>query len=338
MRVLALIECPDHVCYRYRIAAFSEALRARGMTLTAEPLQHSGLPRWRQFLALRQVDVVVLQRKVLSLSQTWLLRRCAKRLVFDFDDAVFQRDSFSRKGSLSWQRTARFHSMVAAADTVLAGNDYLAGQAAERCDPAKVHVIPTCVNPALYPLSSHRRRGAEVQLAWIGSSSTLRGLRWAQPWLTAVGQQLPGIGLRLICDATLDTPDVHVMLRPWSSETEGEELAEADVGVSWLPDDSFTQGKCGLKVLQYMAAGLPVVTNPVGVHPEFVVPGETGYLVSQPDEWAAAISRLATDPELRRRMGQAGRRRVEQLYSVARWSDRFADLVAGCDTRVKLAG
>jgi glycosyltransferase involved in cell wall biosynthesis len=329
MPVLTLIESPNHVCYRYRIEAFAPALAERGIVLAAEPLRRGNFIRWRQFLSLRQTDAVILQRKVMSPSHVWMLRKCAKRLVFDFDDAVFQRDSFSRRPAKSVKRMMGFRSAVEASDIVIAGNDYLADRASAYGDPSKVHVIPTCVDPGRYKLARHVRRGESVQMAWIGSSSTLQGLRQAETWMEAVGRRTPGIKLRLICDSTLEIPGVRVELRPWSSSTECDELSAADVGISWLPDDSFTRGKCGLKILQYMAAGLPVVTNPVGVHPEMVIPGETGFLLSTPEEWAEAIAQLASDPALRQRMGQAGRRRVEQLYSVQRWSLPFADIVSG---------
>jgi glycosyltransferase involved in cell wall biosynthesis len=120
---------------------------------------------------------------------------------------------------------------------------------------------------------------------------------------------------------TLD--HLPVDFRPWSGATEGAELAEADIGVSWLPDDSWSRGKCGLKVLQYMAAGLPVIANPVGVQKEMVRHGETGFLAETADEWCEAVQRLAADPQLRRRMGQEGRRIVESDYSVAAGAARW---------------
>ena len=119
----------------------------------------------------------------------------------------------------------------------------------------------------------------------------------------------------------------------WREEIEAQELAAGGIGVSWLPDDMWSRGKCGLKVLQYMAAGLPVIANPVGVQAEMVRHGESGYLASTPDEWSAAVGRLMHDPSLRRHMGEAGRRRVEQDFSVAAgaawWIDVLETLRAG---------
>src|SRR5439155_14922425 len=100
-----------------------------------------------------------------------------------------------------------------------------------------------------------------------------------------------------------------------------------DVGISWAPDDGWSRGKCGLKVLQYMAAGLPVVANFVGVYAEMVRPGETGFLADTADEWVEAVARLAADAALRRRLGAAGRRRLEADYSVAAGAERWLDLL-----------
>jgi hypothetical protein len=99
--------------------------------------------------------------------------------------------------------------------------------------------------------------------------------------------------------------------------------------VSWLPDDLWSRGKCGLKVLQYQAAGLPVVANPVGCQNEMIRPGANGFLASEPAEWVEAVRRLAHDHELRRRMGLAARRGVETDYSIAAWSETFINSMTG---------
>jgi glycosyltransferase involved in cell wall biosynthesis len=334
MEVLALIEGIDHVCYRYRIEAFAWALAERGALLRSTPLRKGTRHRIGQLHAVRQVDVVILQRKLLPIWQLTLLRRSARRLVYDLDDAVFQRDSYHRKGPTSTVRTARFWATVYAADAIIAGNDFLREAAAAYVEPDRVHVIPTCLEPSWYRPTDHRHVGFDgrnrgARLAWIGQRSTLPSLQRAREHLVAAARRVPGLQLRLICDRAIELPPLRIALRPWSSSTEASELADCDIGIHWLPDDSWSRGKCGLKVLQYMAAGLPVVANPVGINRELVVDGQTGLLASTPHEWAKAIARLAADPALRERLGSAGRRMVEQGYSVARWATRFADVVTG---------
>ena len=327
MKVLALTEAPNHVCYRYRIEAFAAALNRRGWTLESLPLEPNTFQRSPQLRAAAGADVVILQRKLLPLWQLRILRRAARVLVYDFDDALFCRDSYSRKGPLSWARLAHFWATVYAADEVTAGNAYLREQAAQYIPPERVRCIPTCVDPALYPLAGHARRDVDAKLVWIGQHSTLNCLNFAEPMLAATAQRLPGLELRVICNRFPQLAGISVVPRQWSMATEAAEVADADIGISWLPDDPWSLGKCGLKVLQYMAAGLPVVANPVGMNREMVIEGETGFLASTEEQWAEAVARLARDPDLRRRMGAAGRRLVEKHYSVERWAPEFAALI-----------
>lgn len=327
MKVLALTEGPNHVCYRYRIEAFALALAERGWTLESLPLAPQTFARSMQFKAATAADVVILQRRMLPLWQLRMLRKAAKVLIYDFDDALFYRDSYNSKGPLSWTRLAHFWATIYAADAVTAGNRYLQEQAAAYIEPNRVHLIPTCVDPQHYPLALHRRRGAEARLVWIGQHSTLNCLHHAQPMLTAAAHKLPGLQLRVICNCFPSLDHIQVVPRQWSAANEAADVADADIGISWLPDDPWSLGKCGLKVLQYMAAGLPVVANPVGMNREMVIHGKTGFLASTPAQWAQAVANLAADPALRARLGAAGRELVARDYSVRRWAPEFASLI-----------
>ncbi len=329
MKVLALTEGADHVCYRYRIEAFATALAERGALLSSLPLASTTWGRLRQFREAGRADVVILQRKLLPIWQLQLLRRQAKRLIYDVDDALFHRDSYSVKQAESWTRLSRFWATVYAADLVLAGNDYLAARARQYADASRVAVLPTCVMPTMYPVARHERQGEGIELVWIGQHSTLPSLSQAEPCLTAAAQAVPGLGLRVICDRFPRLAGLPVRAVQWSRGSEAANIAAADIGVNWLPDDPWSQGKCGLKVLQYMSAGLPVVGNPVGMNRAMIIPGETGFLASTPEAWSDAVRQLACCAALRRRMGAAARAWVSEHYSVSRWSARFAELVTG---------
>lgn len=329
MNVLALIESADHVCYRYRIEPFAPALAERKARLTALPVAPTTWGRLRQFRAAARADVVILQRKLLPIWQLQILRRCARRLIYDLDDALFYRDSYSHKPAASWSRLSRYWATVYAADLVLAGNEYLAERARRHTDPECVALVPTCVSPAHYPLARHEHQDGGVELVWIGQHSTLPSLHQAEACLAAAASAVPGLGLRVICDRFPKLAGVPVRAMSWSRGSEAANIATADIGVNWLPDDPWSQGKCGLKVLQYMSAGLPVVGNAVGMNREMIRHGETGFLADTPREWAEAARTLAASPALRRRMGAAARACVMEHYSVASWSSRFADLVTG---------
>ena len=331
MEVLALIESPNHVCYRYRIEAFAAALARRDFVLRPVALRPRTLFRTRQLLDARRSDTVILQRRLLPRWQIRLLRHAAGRIVFDLDDAVFQRDSYHRKGPRCRRKLGRFKATVRAADMVTVGNDHLRQEVLRYVEPDRVRVIPTCVDPALYRPANHSRADESVRLAWIGSSSTMAGMEQFHRHLAVATERVPGLEFHVICDRGLELAGVRTVLREWSSQTEAADLADCDVGISWLPDDSWSRGKCGLKVLQYMAAGLPVVANSVGTNPEKVIHGETGFLADTPEEWAQAIRLLASDPELRRKLGTAGRRLVQERYSVARWEEPFAAAIVGTE-------
>ena len=314
MKVVALVESADHVCCRYRLVAFRPALENGGYDLRLEPLPRSLWGRVQLYRSLRSADAVVLQRRLLPGLELGLLRRWARRLIFDFDDALWLRDSYSPKGFESGKRSRRFRAIVQAADVVFAGNPTLAAEARNHTD--RVAVIPTCVDPTAYPTAGHADR-SPVRLAWVGSSSTLRGLERFRDTLDAVGRAIPGVRLKLICDRFLTFDHLPVDPVPWLATTEAAELAASDVGIGWVPDDPWSRGKCGLKVLQYQAAALPVVANPVGVQADFVRDGVTGFLAETREQWVEAVRRLAADAELRRRLGEAGRKQVEDEYSVA---------------------
>ena len=165
-------------------------------------------------------------------------------------------------------------------------------------------------------MAAHEPGKAATQLVWVGSSSTIRGIERLTPILEELGRSNPALRLKIVCDRSLPLQHLPVDFCPWREETETADIAAADIGISWLPDDPWSRGKCGLKVLQYMAAGLPVVANPVGVQADMVKPGETGFHAETPAQWADAIARLAGDPALRQRMGRAARRLVEAEYDV----------------------
>jgi len=330
MKVLALVDALDHVCCRYRIGAFASALGAAGWQLTVEPVARGLAGRLVQIARTARFDVTIVQRKLLPRWQIRMIRQRSRRLIFDFDDAILFRDSYDPRGPQCPRRAARFAAVVGLADVVIAGNEFLAGCASRGGARAgRIAVIPTCVDIDAYPPSTRAGPGPGLDLVWIGSSSTLRGLELQRPLWQRIGREVPGVRLRLICDRFPDFTPLPVVAVPWSEATEAAALAAGDVGVSWIPDDLWSRGKCGLKVLQYQASGLPVVTNSVGVHPALIEHGRTGFLVDTDDAWVEAVRALVADPARRLRMGAAARAAVASSYSVAAWEARFVAAVTG---------
>jgi glycosyltransferase involved in cell wall biosynthesis len=330
MKLLALVDSPDHVCCRYRIRAFTIPLQDAGWSLSCQGLERGVLPRLFQLRRASQFDAVILQRKLLPLWQLSILRRASRHLVFDFDDAVLFRDSYDRRGHESAWRYRRFAQTMRLVDTVVAGNDFLADcalRAGARVE--RVHVIPTCVDPERYTLACHQSAPGSVDLVWIGSSSTLRGVEDAAEIWARLSQAIPHLRIRIICDRFPKSFSLPIIPVLWNEATEASALAAGQIGVSWLPEDAWSLGKCGLKVLQYQAAGLPVVANPVGTHSEMIRTGETGILAANGGEWVDAVNSLAVDARLRRKMGLLARQQVESNYSISAWAETFVSSMTG---------
>jgi glycosyltransferase involved in cell wall biosynthesis len=337
MRITALVKSHAHVCCRYRIAAFAPCVEALGHQFDIRP--------WSSAWFLQQLfpsfeptlEALIVQRKLFPAWQLKLLRRRVRCLIYDFDDSIFLNSSYNPDGADCPKRFQQFRHMVQSADIVVAGNEYLADQATALTEPAKVRLIPTCVDVNRYSIARHEAHRNEVKLAWIGSASTLRGLEKIRGTLETLGRHLPRLQFKVICDRSLLLERLPVEFRPWSESTETSDLADADIGISWLPDDDWSAGKCGLKVLQYMAAGLPVVANPVGLQKKLVRHGETGFLVDTPEEWLSAVERLACDPDLRRTMGVAGRHLVEKEYDVAHGAVEWEQVITAMGSFQPLA-
>lgn len=327
MQITALVKSVDHVCCRYRLAAYRPFLEAAGHRLKLVPWPGGWFADYRLPPRVGPADVLIVQRRLLSAWQLSQVRGLASRLIYDVDDAVFVRDSFAARGLYSERRLRGFARMVKAADTVVVGNAFLAEQAALWTPPERVRLISTRLVPERYPIAGHDSK-RPTRLVWIGSSGTLRSLERIANLLDALGARVPGLSVRIICDRSLRLGHTPVDFRPWSEETEAQELAECDIGIGWLPDDLWSRGKCGLKILQYMAAGLPVIANPVGVHEVLVRHGETGFLARTSAHWVEAVATLAANPDLRRRMGEAGRRSVERHYHLRQGAAEWLALLA----------
>lgn len=321
-RLLFVSKGEDSSSTRYRALQFFPLWRAAGFEpshVTASGGIKATIDMLRQAA---RADVVIVLRKTFPAALLWLLRRVSRRLVFDFDDAIF----CNTDGTPSRTRMARFAAMARASDHVFAGNAFLAQHAAA-FNPA-VTRVPTCVDAARYRVDADKPADT-LNLVWIGSHSTRKYLAEAMPWLKAAAEKIPGLRLKIVADFDLPGCGVATLPVAWRAESETRELAASHIGIAPLRDDDWSRGKCALKVLQYMAAGLPVVSSKAGANAEVIVEGETGYLVSTRAEWAERIAQLAGDAGLRRRMGEAGRRLVATDYSIDAVFGRLRPVVAG---------
>jgi len=164
------------------------------------------------------------------------------------------------------------------------------------------------------------------RIVWIGSPSTVRYLQLLHNPLQDLAKLQPFV-FRIIGGGAVAIPGVQVEVMPWAENTEVENITTCDVGVMPLVDSPWEQGKCGYKLIQYMACGLPVVASGVGVNPEIVQQGVNGFLANTSDEWVAALYKLLTDKSLSCQMGLAGRLRVESQYCLQVTGPKLAGLL-----------
>jgi len=346
-RILMLPHDPvDQAGTRYRILAWAERLRARGVFVRVAPPNTPGeiralygtrpqrmellsivtfVRRVLQVLGASRYDLVVFARAAFP-RFPWggpelerLLVAVQPRCWLDIDDALWAYPPPPRglgPVPVVPDRTDRTFELVRG---VLAGNAHLAERASRSCP--NVHVILTCVDPDAVPTRTHRAQASPV-VGWIGTPGNLRHLVGIVPALRRAGDHR-AIRLRVVSSTPFDLPGIRVENVRWSAEIEAASVAGFDIGLMPLEEGPAFEGKCGLKLLQYAAAGVPAVASPVGVNAQIVRAGETGILASTEDEWEAALRSLHSDPDMRARMGAAAREDARRRWSLDAWEDRF---------------
>jgi glycosyltransferase involved in cell wall biosynthesis len=244
--------------------------------------------------------------------------------VYDFDDALYVGSASSNHAQLrSLKREApRCVSYMSRARLVLAGNRVLADAA--RAYSRNVEVIPSCVDPSVQPQRHHVDAEA-LTLGWIGSRTTSAYLTPVLRVIESLYARGSGVHLVLMgADPSLTAPWIEH--RAWSIQAERQMLTEIDVGLMPLPDDQWTRGKCGYKLLRYFSAGLPTIASPVGVNKE-LLEGARGFAASKAEEWASGIEELAHGANTRTEIGVQARSYVEREYSYKVWAPRVAELL-----------
>jgi glycosyltransferase involved in cell wall biosynthesis len=176
------------------------------------------------------------------------------------------------------------------------------------------------------PGSSGRAAADEIfTIGWIGLPYNFEYLNLIRDALRRMQAQLQ-MRFRVISSHPPVLPGVNVEFRRWSLDTEVEDLQDCQLGVMPLFDDRWARGKCGLKLLQYMAMGIPVVASPVGVNKEIISDGTNGFWATSEEEWFKRLMQLCQDSPLRATMGRAGRQTVVEQYSLETWAPRLGTL------------
>jgi glycosyltransferase involved in cell wall biosynthesis len=286
--------------------------------------------RVMQLLRRDEHDLAWIEGELFPYLPYWLesmLARSAKPYVVDYDDALFHKYDLSRNPLVRRMLGRKIDQVMRNASCVIAGNRYLATRAS-RAGAARIEVIPTVVDEKRYAVVDHADGGRPV-IGWIGSPATEEYLLDSRDVLEQVcashGAHLLLVGPRTEIADRFDGVVPEVVA--WSEDSEATTIARMDIGIMPLRDGPWERGKCGYKIIQYMACGLPVVASAVGANVDIVRHGEDGFLATGAAAWRDGLERLILSRPLRTRMGLAGRARVEDEYSVAVQASRLADVL-----------
>lgn len=253
-----------------------------------------------------------------------LIKLLKKKIIYDFDGAIWvEQPSENNNVPTLFRNLNKVASICKWSYKVSCGNSYL-------CDYAlkyNRHVVfnPTCVDTETMHNLSTDHNIQKVTLGWTGSFSTLKYLNLIQPALYRL-QKKYDFDIKIICNKKPSLNLKNVRYVEWSPKNEVIELATCQIGVMPLNDDEWSKGKCGFKLIQYLALEIPSVASPIGVNSEVIEEGINGFLCSTEEEWYTALEKLLLNAELRKKMGKAGRNKIVREYSLQSNASNFLSL------------
>lgn len=325
MNILVISNNPARASFRQRAGGCLGTLRTNGINCEVAKLPSGSLACRALFKRARDFDGVFLHKKTLNFLDAMWLRRYARKIIYDFDDAIMYSDKHPE--TPSYKRQTSFQRTVKLADMIITANPYLADHA--RRFNKNVEIVPTGLDTDAYKLQANLKNDGKIRLVWIGSRSTLKYLAEIKPALEEIGSRFDNVVLRIICDDFFDLQNMEVEKCWWSSETQAADLVTSDIGLAPLPSNKFTRGKSGgFKLLQYAAAGLPVIASR-GVNAKHVRENVSGLLAGAGSDWIEKISRLLRDSQLRKQMGEVGKVDIQE-FDLKVLGKRLVNLIGKC--------
>lgn len=261
----------------------------------------------------------------------WIVSKVLKKkIIYDFDDAIWLTD---RTDESKLEKLIRWRSKVGQickwSYRVSCGNAYLAAY-------SKQFNLNVIVNPTTIDTKSKHNQtkkllispssNSSVTIGWTGSHSTLKYLTEIESTLRQLETKFDHVRFIFIADRRPQLNLTRFVFIDWNKESEIEDLLKIDIGIMPLPDDEWTKGKCGFKVLQYMSLGIPAAASPVGVNSEIIDHGVNGFLCLTHEDWVECLEKLITNLTLRKQMGVEGRKKIISNYSVVSNSSLFLGL------------
>jgi glycosyltransferase involved in cell wall biosynthesis len=330
MKVLGLISSPADPASRARIIQYKDYFSASGHSLVsrfftptreADPApwtyrlkKLTGISEWRTtdtFKTLARLPLlvqqynydIIWQNRLLLPHHSYFENKFRKPVVFDFDDAIWLNEG-----------EKEVIKKIASAAMVFAGNEFLAGFAARY--NKNIQVVPSCIDTGkLFP---SEKKTAQFTIGWTGTKSNFQYLELIKTPVLDFISRHPDTSFTIVSSekpSQFNFDDKRVIFKHWSPETEHEVISSFSVGLMPLQDTEWTRGKCGYKMLQYMACGIPVIVSPVGVNKQLLATGDIGFAATSGEDWTVALNDLKNNPADAREKGRNGRRIVELNYS-----------------------
>jgi glycosyltransferase involved in cell wall biosynthesis len=279
----------------------------------------SFLIRTYDLLRANRYDVIFIYREALMVGSTLferLFTLSKATIIFDFDDSIWLHDTSDGNQGLQWlKKPSKTATICRLADCVIVGNEYLAGYARQYSN--NVVVIPTTIDTGYHKNVVGYQVKQPVCIGWTGTATTLKHFESILPALIAIKQKYGvGVCFKMIINTVYENKDLELIATPWNISSEIEDLTSIDIGIMPLPDDQWSQGKCGFKGLQYMSLGIPTIMSPFGVNKVIITDGKNGYLALTNDEWITTLSYLIEHPSIRQQIGKQGQTTIVERFSV----------------------
>lgn len=286
------------------------------------------IARLKEIFRARNFDVIYVHLELAPIGPPfleYLLSKTGRPVIYDIDDLVFLPHASTANRFMEFFRTrSRIDFLLKPGSHVIVCTEYLKKYALQYND--KVTNISSTINTVTYFVNNPYTNQKRVCVGWSGSHSTSPYLHLLDNVLLKI-QKKYNVRIKVIGDASFRIPEADIDAQQWCLETEVRDLQELDIGIYPLPNEEWVLGKSGLKALQYMALGIPTVAQSIGANFEIIQDGVNGFLVNSEEEWLKKISLLIENPELRKKIGVAGRKTVEERYSVKVNAPRYLEVL-----------
>ncbi len=318
MKVLFLtIDDGKRPSTRYRVLKYIPLLELKGISCKVMLGTTNIKNLFRKLYNIYFSDIIVIQKKILKKFIFRIFLLLNKNIIYDFDDAVYAKESFREKvvnKDFGTDKTIkRLHYVLKKSRYIIAGNNHLKRYALKY--NKNICVIPSSIKFSEYS-KKKSKQNKNIYIGWIGLGPNTFYLHQLKSVLTYICKVKKNVKLLVISDIKFKMDNVSVVNYRWNEKKELTLLHKIDIGIMPLIDDEWSKGKSAFKIIQYMAAGIPVVASPVGANVEIVKNNFNGYLAADESGWKKYLLLLIKDKSKREQLGDNGRRYIEKYYSI----------------------